>query len=512
MSWYDPFEKSYHDKHYYNLTALFNDYTHRGERCECYAGKIFAYIKSRCEAVYHKDDNFKVYYSDNRSKKSVLAISYHNVMIYNMVKRLGSDDYDVKTASYIAATMDLPRWNSTYTSWLGRQIEEDKLAESYPHRAKWLSNVFINDFSRGGLLFAVQNHTYCNCFKYDFKSYYPALMMLDKPLQYHYNPKNRDLSRVQLLHIHVDKIQAKNFNLLPLCVTQNMSKNNKSVIGNRISERAGGLVYAEDYDFWIYSFSEELIWYAYEITNGTVLRCFDIEFEHGCDALKTMRDTISNWFDIKEHHKDTANYKGYKVALNRLSHGFLLTTHNDPDNPDVKVPRNYNLPTDFGVYNVAYGQAFLFDIIKNRVGLEHVIAANTDCLVTDQEFPWLEDICVLPPELQQGKLGYLIKEEHYDKIRYIGPSSCIFETDGKLDAKLPGIRDCDKDNWLADKCFDDITIDTEIYLPSAIAIRETNTGIFVHKAYKKTTLKDNAAKRKYFEHNVGDENELEESD
>lgn len=503
MSWYDPETDTYHDKHYYNLTALINDYTTNDLKCYCYAGKIFTYIKNRCQCVYIDDDNFKVHYND-ASHKSVFAISYHNVTIYNMVKRLGSEEYDTKTASYIAATMDLPRYNSTYTSWLGRQVDEEYIKQTYPHRPHWISNVFINDMSRGGMLFAVLNQTYHNCYKYDFKSYYPALMMLDKPLNYHYNSKGRDLSRVQLLHIKVDKIKAKNFNFLPLCVTTNMSKNNDTVIGNRVAERAGGLVYAEHYEFWIFSFLEELIWYAYDIAGGVILRAFDVEFEHNHDGLRLMRDRISEWFDIKEHHKDDANYKGFKVALNRLSHGFLLTSHNSRKDPAVKVPRSYDLPSDLGVYNVAYGQWFIWELCK-KIGMEHVIASNTDCIVVDHEIPWLETVCVLPPDKRQGKLGYLIKEEHYDRIRYLAQSTCIYETRGKLGAKLPGVPDEDKARAIEGKTFDEFTINTVVDFPVARALRERIWGIELTTGYKPITISENIIRRKLFSHNAGDD-------
>ena len=309
---------------YVNLTALLNDYTVKDLRCEVYSGKLFAIIKNKLKFILSDTngklpDYFKIIYCDNTTKKSILAIIYHNVTIYNMCKRLGTDDYDVNTAAYIAATTVMKRWNSTFTGYLGSLVDEKLLISDYPHRSKWLQDVFINDFSRGALLYAKMYTTFHNAYKYDFKSYYPAIMLNNKPLQYYYNRDNRRKSSISLLHVHVNKIRAKDPCLTPLSVTNSM-KSNTSVIGRNVKQRSGGLVYAEDYDFWLYSFSEELILDAYDIQGAEVLQVFDVVLENEHHALKPMREQLLSLFNIKENYKDSPNYKGSKVTLNRLAH------------------------------------------------------------------------------------------------------------------------------------------------------------------------------------------------
>ena len=496
---------------YVNLTALLNDYTVKDLRCKVYSGKLFATIKDKLKFILSDingklPDYFKIIYCDNTTKKSILAIVYHNVTIYNMCKRLGTDDYDVNTAAYVAASTPLKRWNSTFTGYLGSLVDEKLLISDYPHRSKWLQDVFINDFSRGALMFAKVNTTFHNAYKYDFKSYYPAIMLNNKPLQYYYNRDNRRKSSISLLHVHAQKIKAKNPCLTPLSVTNSM-KANKSVIGRNVKQHSGGLLYAEDYDFWIYSFSEELIFDAYEIQGATVLQVFDVVLENEHHALKPMREQLLSLFNIKENYKDSPNYKGSKVTLNRLAHGFLLTCYNDKEDKKKKIPRNYKLPADIGVFNVAWGQAYLYSIMKHIVGLEHCIAANTDCIIVDKEMNELTKInAILDENKHFGKLGFLMFEEKYEKIKYIGFNTSVFIKDGKLDAKIPGIRNEDKEFFLMGKTFDEITPESIIKVTSGINITETANDITLYRHYEDISLRKNSERNKPFAHNMGDEN------
>lgn len=498
-------------RNYVNLTALLNDYTVKDLRCKVYAGKLFAIIKNKLKFILSDTNGnlppyFKIIYCDNTTKKSVLAVVYHNVTIYNMCKRIGTDDYDSETAAYVAATTPMKRWNSTFTGYLGSLVNEDLLIRDYPHRSKWLQDVFINDFSRSALLFAKVNTTFHNAYKYDFKSYYPAIMLNNKPLYYNYNRDNRRKSSISLLHVHAQKIRAKNFCFTPLSVTNSM-KSNTSVIGRNVKQHSGGLVYAEDYDFWLYSFSEELIFDAYDISGVTVLQVFDVVLENEHHALKPMREQLLSLFNIKENYKDSPNYKGAKVTLNRLAHGFLLTCYNDKEDKKKKIPRNYKLPADIGVFNVAWGQAYLYSIMKHVVGLEHCIAVNTDCIIVDKEMNELTKInAILDTNKHYGKLGFLMFEEKYEKIKYIGLNTSVFIKDGKLDAKIPGIRNEDKEFFLKGKTFDEITPTSLIRVTTGCRIVEYTSGIHLYNTYDYISLRKNSERAQLWSHNIGDEN------
>lgn len=497
-------------RNYVNLTALLNDYTVKDLRCKVYAGKSFALIKNKLKFILsdtngNLPDYFKIIYCDNTTKKSILAIIYHNVTIYNMCKRLGTDDYDVNTAAYIAATTPLKRWNSTFTGYLGSLVDEELLIRDYPHRSKWLQDVFINDFSRGALMYAKVGTTFNNAYKYDFKSYYPAIMLNNKPLQYYYNRDNRRKSSISLLHVHVDKIRAKDPCLTPLYVTNSM-KSNTSVIGRNVKQHSGGLVYAEDYDFWFYNFSKELIFDAYDIQGAKVLQVFDVVLENEHHALKPMREQLLSLFNIKENYKDSPNYTGSKVTLNRLAHGFLLTCYNDKEDKKKKIPRNYKLPADIGVFNVAWGQAYLYNIMKHVVGLEHCIAVNTDCIVVDKEMNELTKInAILDSNKHYGNLGFLMFEEKYEKIKYIGLNTSVFIKDGKLDAKIPGIRKEDKEFFLKGKTFDEITPESIIRVTTGNNMTENASSIVINKTHEYISIRKNAERYKPWRHNMGDE-------
>lgn len=416
---------------------------------------------------YHLNKNYYRTLVQHLSKNENKIMSFKvldSFIIRDMKYFYGSDKLSTKASINAINSKKIKRWNSSYTGEIGEALKIEAIKKEFPRLPDNLLNNMLMHTSQGAIIYASEKEAK-DVHSYDVISAYPSILLGKVPYSFkkimQYNP-----NKVCFGKITIKNFKAKYKNFIPLYKGKENPKE-CVVCGKRIY---AGLNYT------YYGFIKDELRILNTYYNYESLKISDL-YECEMDYLpRESRTSIINLFNRKNNAKGTEDYEGYKQMFNRLF-GYFITTCKD--NKELKI-RDKRVPYQVGLWIISQQRQIMLDAI-DKVSIDKVVSCHTDGIKVignhDIDFKELNN--------KRGtiykNIGHWSKEEHIDRIQYLSNVKAKYEVNGKLYMKHGGISDEDIEEFLANKTYDSITLDSKIKVTLKEKIAETKKGTFITK-------------------------------
>ena len=432
---------------------------------------IYVYTNEFKELVYLFRDAEKKEYRLKGCNR-LIGFMFQTICFRDMKYYHGTDKYHGEIAAQIAQN-NIPKiWNSSFTGYIGKEIDVEAIKKDFPRIKNELLEHMIYDTSKGSFIFSHRNRDYENVFENDITSAYPTIMMEPVPWMFVKLKESDDWKKFKY---HFGKITVKKMKWKINGFTPVYNGFRGKDI-NKVVYNEQGIIAAEEFSY--YGFIEhelDVLKVGYEYESIQISDCYGVIFKM---LPESTISKIKELFDGKSEAKGTVNYEGTKQLFNRVFGFFVSKIEKD----GKYIARDSKIPYSVGLWIISR-QRHKMTMLADKIGFDNIVAGHTDSLITT-----IDCRDLLKEKEIYKNIGFW-KTESIKKIHYFTNTKAKYIKNGKLQMKHGGIDDNDIEDFLKDKTYNDITKDSNIYFTCKKLIIQNKKGIFIMRYKKAINIK-----------------------